>query len=312
MAINWKQEDEKQDNINDNKTGREPAYITKMKKEVDSLCEKLLVPSKEFKEKDLFLDVHQYVKNNERLLYNNITNFIFSKNEAEVGVFQTNLDKVIDYMYSKEFNNDHPEGRKFERTKRIILKIWDHSNLAKRQYNQFHQTDEDYTRIVKDKLAEAENDILKNVNSQLISLVAIFTAMAFVVFGGINTLDNIFQNLKDGVPVIKAMIIGLIWGLCILNCLFCFFHFVFKILKIHELEDCSIVRKYPIVFVGNLILITILMVCCLVYFIDVKNMGGWLYLAFSGKCVFIIGGLAILIFFLVGIFFICKQYRRYY
>lgn len=310
MGIDWKQEDRNYEtSVSYNS---ESKYIKHMKEEVDLLCEKLLVESQKFDEEAFFLKIHKYVKNNERLLYTNITNFIFSKNEEDVGTYQTNLDKVINYMYSKEFEETHSNNQKLNRTKRIILKMWDHSNLAKRQYTQFHQTDEDYTRIVKLKLADAENHILKNVNSQLISLIAIFTAMAFVVFGGINTLDNIFQHIRDGVPIIKAMILGLIWGICILNCLFAFFYFIFKIIKVNELEDCSIVRKYPIVFIGNLILITLLMVCSLIYFIDIKNLGGWLYHLFSGNVILIIGFLGILIFFVGGLIFICKKYDNYY
>lgn len=62
-----------------------------------------------------------------------------------------------------------------------------------------------------------KEDMSKEMNSQLLTMIGIFTALAFLVFGGINSLDNVFS---EGVPVLKLMVVGSVWGLCILNLVF--------------------------------------------------------------------------------------------
>lgn len=56
-------------------------------------------------------------------------------------------------------------------------------------------------------MADAELRLSKEMNGQLISLVSIFTALSFLIFGGISSLDNIFVGAKD-IPVTKLMIVG--------------------------------------------------------------------------------------------------------
>mgnify|MGYP007007140284 CR=1 FL=1 len=41
-------------------------------------------------------------------------------------------------------------------------------------------------------MKDVEIRLTKEMNMQLISLIAIFTALSFIVFGGISSLDNIF------------------------------------------------------------------------------------------------------------------------
>ena len=79
----------------------------------------------------------------------------------------------------------------------------------------FHQKDTDYEKIVDEKMEIVGAKISKEMNVQLISLVAIFTALSFLVFGGISSLDNIFDGAKN-IPILKLIVVGSIWGLCCL------------------------------------------------------------------------------------------------
>ena len=77
-------------------------------------------------------------------------------------------------------------------------------------------------------MKDVEIRLTKEMNTQLISLIAIFTALSFIVFGGISSLDNIFDGVKD-IPVTKLMIVGSIWCFCIMNLVFVFMFFVGKL-----------------------------------------------------------------------------------
>ena len=53
-------------------------HIREMENAVDNLCDRLTKDSKEFDSKIFFDDLHEYIQREERLLYTNITNYIFS------------------------------------------------------------------------------------------------------------------------------------------------------------------------------------------------------------------------------------------
>lgn len=69
----------------------------------------------------------------------------------------------------------------------------------------FYYNDKDYEKIVDSKMETAEIKMSKEMNAQLIALVGIFTALSFLVFGGVSSLDNIFLGAKD-IPALKLII----------------------------------------------------------------------------------------------------------
>lgn len=305
-TIDWKKGQNNE--TKNNETKCEIDYINEMADAVNKLCEMLIDGSKMFDEKNFFSEVKSYITKKDRLLYTYISNFIFSKSEQEVGIIQTNLDKVIDYMFGEELKKDYEKEfrekriRDIERTQRTVLKIWDHVNLARRQYILFTQKDDNYTRIVEEKMEYAETKILKDINAQLISLVAIFTALSFLIFGGISSLDNIFSGVLN-IPILKLMIIGFIWCFCIMNLIYVFMFFIGKLTKlsIKSTEDinANLVQKYPLIFWSNFVIVGLFLLTSWFYF--VKNQGYWNQLNFiilKYPTVITIAGFLIIIVFM--------------
>lgn len=281
-------------------------HIREMENAVDNLCDRLTKDSKEFDSKIFFDDLHEYIQREERLLYTNITNYIFSLDKEETfGIMQTNLDNVINYMYGEQFLLEHDwqpkyknQRNPYERTKRTVLKLWDHMNLSKRQMALFKLKDDDYTKVVDEKMQAAGNQLSKEMNGQLISLVSIFTALSFILFGGISSLDNIFAGAKD-IPVTKLMIVGTIWCFCIMNLVFVFMFFIAKMtgLNIKSSSDinANLVQKYPMIWWCNFVLIAVLMLSSWAYYVKNENITAGIY-AWLQKCsaiYFAIGTIAI-------------------
>lgn len=262
----------------DEKTISSVDFIQKMEKEMDEICKMLSEETKSFKAEDFFARINKYVVNNERLLYTHITNYIFLLSEEQFGILQSNLDSVIQYMGTMEMNGNAPENEdadaERERTQKTIIKIWDHVNLARKQYILFCHKDEDYEKIVDEKMEMAEAKISKEMNIQLISLVAIFTALSFLVFGGISSLDNIFSGVQD-IPIIKLLIIGCIWCFCIMNLIFTFMFFVAKITKlsVRSTDDvnANIIKEYPLVWWSNYVIISVLCLGCWLFFVYTRG-----------------------------------------
>ena len=294
--------------------------LKKMGERVDLICESLAKDTKDFSPEKVFEDLHTYVQDEERLLYTNISNYIFLKGEAVFGKMETNLDKLIEYVYSEEFDQKYTwktskaEGKKtYDRTKRVVVKIWDHVNLARKQYNAFKNTDEEYEKIVDKKLSIVENKLAKDLTAQLISLIGIFTALSFLLFGGISSLDNIFSGLTD-MPIIKLMIIGSIWCLAMMNMIFVFMFFIAKLTNLSISASSNIndnlIKKYPLIFWSNLVMVTFLVFSLWCYFVDHYNAGTFITNFASCKIVAPLGYILILFFFIMGVHWLTQHEKK--
>ncbi len=301
--LNW-------DKGKDEKAISSANYIQDMGKEMDMICEMLSEETKYFNAKKFFDKIHEYIVKNDRLIYTNITNYIFVLSDEEFGVLQTNIDSVVNYMYGDQYNQDYSklledrnEKRSLERTQRTVLKMWDHVNLARRQYVMFHHKDEDYGKIVDEKMEIAGAKISKEMNVQLISLVAIFTALSFLVFGGISSLDNIFAGAKD-IPILKLVVVGSIWGFCIMNMLFVFIFFIAKIAKLNlsSIDDvnASILKKYPLVCWCNFVVVSIFILSSWAVYISGEELSVRLYdLIYKNQTGFFVAGTLVIIVVIV-------------
>lgn len=301
--LNW-------DKGKDEKAISSANYIQDMGKEMDMICEMLSEETKNFNAKKFFDKIHEYIVKNDRLIYTNITNYIFVLSDEEFGVLQTNIDSVGNYMYGDQYNQDYSklledrnEKRSLERTQRTVLKMWDHVNLARRQYVMFHHKDEDYGKIVDEKMEIAGAKISKEMNVQLISLVAIFTALSFLVFGGISSLDNIFAGAKD-IPILKLVVVGSIWGFCIMNMLFVFIFFIAKIAKLNlsSIDDvnASILKKYPLVCWCNFVVVSIFILSSWAVYISGEELSVRLYdLIYKNQTGFFVAGTLVIIVVIV-------------
>lgn len=300
--LNW----DKQKTTRNVKNISKVDYTQKMRKEMDLICEMLSVATQEFDSKNFFDKIHNYIIQNDRLLYSQMTNYIFLLSDEEFGVLQTNIDNVVNYMYGEEFEKDFEQESNIklqriylERSQRTVLKMWDHVNLARRQYIMFHHKDADYEKIVDKKMEIAEAKISKEMNVQLISLVAIFTALSFLVFGGISSLDNIFAGAKD-IPILKLIVIGSIWGFCIMNMLFVFMFFVAKIAKLDlsstDDVNANILKKYPLICWCNLIVVSIFVLSSWVTYISDEELSTKIYeTIYNNQTIFFITGTLVII-----------------
>lgn len=185
----------------------------------------------------------------DRFLYSEITGYCHEKDELET--LKSNTKKV--YLYCK--SNGEAEDR--ERVEKILLKLYDHVSLVDKQKARSKMLrdgmdkriseqkielqkigtnisrEEEQLERLQEKLSSVKSDLI----GQLISLVAMFIAVAFVVFGGISSLNSISSLLKAIVEAGNTSInnMGMIyksftlWGLGMFNVLFLFMHFISKL-----------------------------------------------------------------------------------
>ena len=263
--------------------------IQEMTEKVNEVCQLLLTDSDKFEEKDACDKIIDYIHNHDRILYAPISNTIYAcynehkAEEAEkmIGTMIANMQAVVDYTRSDEYvERKKTAGKKqkaFDATRKAVLKIWDHINLAQMQYSSLKQTDEEYKKKFNASIEPIKDNITKDLNAQLLTMVGIFTALAFLIFGGISSLDNIFANQE--IPILKLMIVGSVWGLCILNLIFVFLFCVGKMTKLKITStnepDATIFQKYPIVWWSNLVIVSIMILSMWGYYITKRNIHTW-------------------------------------
>lgn len=278
-SINPNKTDPKEHKFRDSAPGLGESILEEMQKEIDILCSVLTENSQKFDKEYFYELLEKYLNNGkQRLLYVNITNFVCNLDEETFATVQTNMEAAVQFIYCKSESSDKKEV--CSNTFKAALKLWDHINLARRQWQMFSIKDEQYEEIAEKKLEEKIPHLSKEINAQLISLIALFTALSFLIFGGISSLDNIFDGAKD-FPILKIMIIGCIWSICMINLVFIFLFFVSKLTKLSiqssEEVDASLIRKYPLIYWCNFIFCTILLLCGWTFLVVRYGSGGALF-----------------------------------
>lgn len=238
------------------------------------ICKELLTPSSLFLPETWLLSLDRYITEHDRLLYKSISNYIFDLNDNSFSTFLTNLDRAVEYRLSQSKGPDDGDAARKLRT---LLKFYDHVNLARTQFTMFSQKQDDIDRSIKSKLEPALAKSSKELTSQLIGLVAIFTALSFIIFGGISSLGSIFSVLSQrSESILPALIVAVAWAFCLLNLLFAFMYFVLRI--INKAPDSinregNLVQKYPLVFLINYCLLSALLL--LLWAWAIKSVGIW-------------------------------------
>ena len=262
--------------------------IAQMSEDIERICKALSQSSKDFDKIKVFEQIDNYINTHDRLMYAEISNYIFQlQSDQEVSVFQTNLESVLEFVLSDEYSQqintkkDEKDKTKITRSRKIVLKLYDHVNLARRQYIELRETDEEFERRFDKYFSEHQLEITKEMSNQLVTLVGIFTAIAFVVFGGISSLDDIFRGGMSDIPLLRLMILGTLWSLCMTNLLYIFLFCVGKITKLSikssDRPDDNLVQKYPIIFWSNYIFISLTIVLCWLYFLNNHGHFKWLH-----------------------------------
>ncbi|MDC4242633.1 MULTISPECIES: hypothetical protein [Clostridia] len=328
--------------------------IKNITKDIRKMCIILSEDSNEFDEnsvKEFTKILGAYIKKYNRILYAVISDYIFSLDIKRVDTMITNLDSVLEFVLSNKYENyfktsfkvreykdyeflisfmneqeikEKIVSEEVSKVRKSVFKIYDHVNLARYQLIKLKQDDDEFKikftaniKEVKLDINKELNDFMSNMNIQLISMIGIFTALAFLVFGGINSLDNIFQGAKE-IPILQIMIIGSIWGLCIGNLIFVFMFFISKMtgknIKSCQNEESNLIQKYPLVFWSNLVITTILLLSLWLYYINSTNIGEW-FVDISNQYPFIfftVGFIFIIIFFVISAFIIIKKNKKTY
>lgn len=262
---------------NDSTASSKNDHIDSMSFDMLKLCKELSrsVANGKFDSMHWLGELRKYIsKNDNRLLYSDISNYIFNLSDEEFTTFTTNLDSVLNVAAALRGTNVEQDKNLYK----TLLKFFDHVNLAHRQNSMFSNKQQDIDNEIERLLGPKIQDITKDMTSQLVGLVSIFTALSFLIFGGISSLQNTFNSLSAAAnaqnSILPTLIVTLAWAFCLMNLLFGFMYFVLRIVKppVSQIQT-NIVQRYPVVFLCDYILLLLFVVLCGSWFAERNGVG---------------------------------------
>lgn len=307
--------------VNSTDKSVQPSDSEKMEQELRSFMELLSKDSNGFKPNEAYKVISKYIDEYKRVLYSAISDYMFvllkeNKNDRRYGSISTNIDSLLKYSKDPDsLNKDAipPDNR--TQNSVIILKIWDHINLASKQYYSLWETDDEYDERFKVRIQEFQNRIMSEMTGHLLTLVGIFTALAFLIFGSITSLESILDNLNN-TSLLKVMVSGCIWGLCILNLLFVFLFCVKKISKpdnrpIQKIKE-TLFQRYSIVCWSNFVMIALMLIFGWAYLVRQCSLGGFIACIFNKHPTisFFVGTGLLLLVIISGMVFFIKRTKK--
>ena len=158
------------------------------KRKINAICKALTLETKKYDPQKTVENINTYIASPnklDRILYSEISNYVFSLEMAQRGIFATNLEKLL--LYSLDENNNVAED-----SKKLIVKIYDHFQLA------LHQI-ENVNNIFANSIKEAKENLqkeIKSVEKEYISILGIFAAIVLAFVGGITFSTSVLQNIS--------------------------------------------------------------------------------------------------------------------
>lgn len=153
----------------------------------------------------------------DRILYSEISNYVYSLEMSQRGVFATNLEKLL--LYSLDDNNLVSDD-----CKKMIVKIYDHFQLA------LHQI-ENVNNIFADSIEEAKENLqkqIKGVEKEYISILGIFASIVLAFVGGITFSTSVLQNIS-AVSVFRLLLVVDFLSFILINVIYILVKFIFTI-----------------------------------------------------------------------------------
>lgn len=250
------------------------------------------------------------VEHRNRIYYSAISNCVFKMDEQQFSDFLSNMGEVVDYATEHIHQDKEWQTENRGNLYRTIIKFYDHANLAHQQQVTFSSKkealQEDVKNIVNSTLEPKISEITKEMTSQLVGMISIFTALSFIVFGGISSLENMVTSLqgtlKDQQSVLPILILAMAWAFCMMNLLFGFMYFVIRITHLPKPIDKdakNVVQRYPVVFLCDYIILALLVLFSGMWFAKKTGVGSGIYKAWVNNNPDITFAVAVLVFILV-------------
>lgn len=210
------------------------------------ICRDLTIDSLDFKSDKFVETIQNYLDSTnrmDRMMYSEISSYIFGMEEWERDTLISNIDAVLRYSLNEKnkIKKDCCD---------IIIKIYDHAQLAYQQTN----TAERFFAESVENAKESIKDETKGVEKEYIAILGIFAAIVLAFVGGITFSTSVLQNI-DAVSPYRLLLVVIILGAVLINVIYMLIGLIFKINENYEeVINIRIVNIVIAIVIGVIIL----------------------------------------------------------
>ena len=190
------------------------------KRKINGICKALSKNTQQYDPQITVDNIASYISSQnklDRILYSEISNYVYSLEMSERGVFATNLEKLL--LYSLDESNSVSED-----CKKMIVKIYDHFQLA------LHQI-ENANNIFANSIEEAKENLqrqIKGVEKEYISILGIFASIVLAFVGGITFSTSVLQIISS-VSIFRLLLVIDFLAFVLINVIYILVKFIFAI-----------------------------------------------------------------------------------
>lgn len=239
--------------------------------------------------------ISSYINNEKylsRLLYSQISAYIFSLSEEECSNFTSNVSALL--SYTMETKNCDPQMQQ------MIIRIYDHSDLAIRQKNMLSTDDiaisqnsirEDMLQLKKEtevfgrdlhdfkqELDETRSSV-ESTQRDYITIFGVFSAIIITFVGGISFTSSVLESMTS-VSMFRLIFIVCLLGLILFNSIYLLISVVLKVSRIRIKRKIEILGgKMSVPTFMNVAIFLIMFVDLIMYFIhaeQIRDLVDWL------------------------------------
>ena len=194
---------------------------------IKNICKAFCLPAKSYDPRKTVTSIENYVKektNRERILYSEISSFVYGLQAEEQGNFATNVECLLAYTFDENNNID-------DLICKIILKIYDHFQLSVHQKNLNSETNEVVKSHLAESIAEANKAIensakrAKNAEKEYITILGIFASIVLAFVGGLTFSTSVLQNI-DAISIYRLILVIDLLALVIVNAIYVLIKFI--------------------------------------------------------------------------------------
>ena len=187
------------------------------KRSINAICKALCLESNLYRPEKTVKNIKKYIESAEkidRVLYSEISNYIFSLDMNGRSSFASNVEMLLLYVQD-ENNSVTPDCRE------LTVRIYDHFQLA------LHQI-ENVNNIFAESIEEAKANLkkeVKGIEKEYISILGIFAAVVLAFVGGITFSSSVLQNINKG-SIFRLLLIADLLAAVLINVIYMLIKFI--------------------------------------------------------------------------------------
>ncbi len=191
------------------------------KRKINGICKALSKETKDYVPLKTIENIQNYLDSKDkmdRILYSEISSYVFAMDMKDRGVFATNVEKLMIYAL-----NAKPQEISDECCQ-MVVKIYDHFQLA---LNQIENVKMILGSGIEETKINLKNEI-KSVEKEYISILGIFASIVLAFVGGITFSSSVLQNIAS-VSIYRLLIVIVLLAFVLVNVIWLLIKFIAEI-----------------------------------------------------------------------------------